>query len=339
MLETEHPYDPGSVAGLTGDATHDALATRVLGSVPDVPAIAKKHGVDLDELSFLVSSGEAAWREVEKHFPNPRTEEPLDGGEIWGTADVFAYDGVRMGILDWKSNRVKRAYLPQVLGYVAAATAQYGWPESGKVVAVLAWLRFGEFDVWTFDRSDVEGLYHSVERAQREIGEVYAPGDPCHYCRRQLVCSARHEFLSSAREAVISAAGVAVTREVLASLYPRAKLLRHALDQFDQALRIALRDGPLSDGNDHELALVEQSRDVIDAQAAWPILIENGLTENQLAQCVTIGKTRLLSAFTDGKKRGTKGAAKTELMRALSEGGAVKKRVTEVMQIKKPGGG
>jgi hypothetical protein len=319
-----------------GSAVHLALSKHALGLVPDLSSIAKQYGVDPDELERLFAYGCIAWKDLAKHFPNARTEEVLEGSGIRGHADVFGRDETVMTVLDWKSNRVKRDYRAQVVGYGAAAVDQFGMPESGEVKVVTVWLRFFEFEVITVTQDDVERLYHDIERAKLEIGKRYAPGDPCGYCRRQLVCNARHEFLASATSALMPvASGVELTPEMLGKLYHKSKMVAKALKAYDAALRMQLRQGALSDGEGSLIELVQSKKDKVMPREAWPLLVQNGFSEDELAKCVTMSKTKVMEVVSAKSVRGQKGKAKAALLETMRGAGAVQETFHERIHVKK----
>jgi hypothetical protein len=308
-----------------------------MGRVPDLDVIAKKNGVDPDELERLFIYGCLAWKELTKHFPNARTEQLLEGDGIRGHADVFHRDDSTMTILDWKTNRVRRDYRSQVLGYATAAADQFGFPESGEIQVAIVWLRFFEFEVITVTQDDIERLHHEIDAAKLNIGKRYAPGDPCDYCSRQLVCDARHEYLASATSALMPINTVEILPEVLPTLYTKAKLLRKALSAYDKALKMALKSGPLPDGEGNLLELDELKRDKLIPREAWSVLVQQGFSEDEMAQCISMSKTKVLEVVSGKVKRGQKGTAKTAMINTLREFGAVTQTVSETVRVKKDG--
>jgi hypothetical protein len=86
-----------------------------------------------------------------------------------------------------------------------------------------------------------------------------------------------------------------------------------------------------------ELAIVEESRDEIDALKAWPVLTAY-LKEAELAGCVKILKGALMSAVADKAERGQKKAAKENLMVEIEAIGAVETSKIEKMVLRKKEG-
>lgn len=339
-LPIDHPYDPpsGEPAAM-GTAVHEMMAWWVarLGVAPtivDIHTCAKKHGVDQDELEKLFAYGCIAWAELEKYFPNARTEEPVSGDGIAGTQDVFHRDDATMAVLDWKTNRVRRDYDAQLLGYAAAAVDTYSMPESGVVTVCIVWLRFFEYEVKNYTQDDIERFYHRVKQAELDKGKRYSPGESCTYCKRQNECGARQEYLNTAGSALMDVGGHAMSRETLALFHGRAQTLNRALKQYQGALRLALTSGPLPDGNGNMLSLEESTRDKISPLEAWPVLTAAGFDDDDMAACVTMKKTEI-GNIAAGKVSKNKGKARALLMDALLEAGAVKQKVSETIKVTK----
>ena len=251
QLPTTHPYDPQSDVADLGNAVHEALADHVAGDDPDVEAIARAHGVEARDVYPLVAMGKMAWDEVREHFPKPAVEHRLaDDDNLRGRADVFSLTDESMSVLDWKTNRERADYGGQMLGYAACAEAQYGMPEGGHITVAIVWLRLGEIDITRVYQDDIERFHHKMKRALMDVGKRYAPGKACTFCRRQLVCQAKQEFIqSSVRSLQPWVEGKMIPLHGLNTLYPQAKALGRALDQYKEALKLLVRQhGPQPDG-------------------------------------------------------------------------------------------
>lgn len=334
LLAVEHPYDPSSEMASIGTAAHEALATVVAGDVPDVDAVAKKHRVDADELAPLVAIGQGAWHELELDRQHARPEYRLNGRGIAGTTDVAYHDAVRGVVVDWKTNRVKRVYWPQLVGYASALADEFVFPESGRIEVVTVWLRFGEFETTRVTQDDINRFYDDLEAIKLDVGQRYTPGNACTYCPRQLVCEARHDYLRSAAQAISAAQHVQVDPVILSSLYHQSKALRKALDQYDSALRMALREGrALPDGEGNLLELGYLERDKIDPVKAWPIVEEYDVSDDDIAQCITMSKTKLHRVVGKDLNRGHKGKVRSNFWREMRERGAVKQTISETIKV------
>ena len=335
-LPTEHPYEPQSDVADLGRAVHLALAGHVMEQPVDLNEIAASYGVSVDELEQLYRYGCQAWTQLHSHFPHPIVEAEVEGPGIKGHVDVLQIGDDGIKVVDWKSNRVKREYDAQLSGYAAAAVNKYGVPEDGKVTVITVWLRFGETDIRTVTSDDVERLYTNIEEAEAGVGKKYGPGDPCTVCCRQLVCDARREYLSAAAGALLPLAAVEINAELLPRLYGKAKMLKKALAQYDQALKIHLREhGPQDAGEGLVLELTQTSRDKIIPLAAWPHLAAIGFSDEKLSHCISMSKTKIMETVSADNSRGNKTKAKAALLKTLREEGALLTTVSDSILARK----
>jgi hypothetical protein len=321
--------------GNLGSAVHLALYMKLCGEPVLLDSIAKQYDVGLDELERLYAYGCSAWWHIKRYFPSPKLEAKVKGRGIAGHVDVMQI-GDDIVILDWKSNRVKRDYTAQLTGYAAAAVEEYGMPESGRVTVVTVWLRFGEYDIRELSQEDIDRLYAKIDEARKDIGKRYAPGDACAFCRRQLVCEARHQYLASASATLMPLGSVELRPDLLPRLYQQAKMLRKALDAYDKALKMHLKEcGSAENGAGLLLELVETRRERIIPQEAWPCLVDAGLSEHELAYCMTMSKTKIMEIVGSKQKRGEKGKVRAALMEELRANNAVVSIPSEDVRARK----
>lgn len=338
QAECEHPYEPKSDAADAGSGAHDALAEVAMGREPDLDGIAKSYGVEPKELSFLTHAGRLAWEEVKQYFPVPMVEHRLRGDWLRGRADVFSVTDEDMAILDWKSNRERTDYNGQLMGYAACAADQYGMPESGKIRVFTVWLRLGEIDCRAVRQDDIERFYHEVSRARLNIGKSFNPGQACTYCRRQLVCEARTEYVRSSMMAlqVIGDEFPNLPEAKLGRLYSRVQMVEKVIRQYRDGLRMQLRaDGPQYDGNGKVIDLVERKRDIIKPMEAWTILQDNGFSDEELARCISISSTQVGDVAAERAPKGGMGKARAAIKQALRDGGALTTDTYEVITATK----
>jgi len=334
-LPTKYPYDPRSDMADLGRAAHYGLAKNAIGEWVDLDEIAASYSVSVDELGPLHRYGCQAWDQIKHHFPSPMVEAEVSGSGIEGHIDVLQV-GDSPVVLDWKSNRIKRDYDAQLTGYAAAVAHQYGIPEDGKITVITVWLRFGEMEIRTVTDDDVNRLYTEIEEAWQGTGTRYSPGEACTFCRRQLDCEARRDYLRSAANALMPLASVEVTAEMLPRLYGKAKALKKALAQYDQALKMVLREhGPQYDGEGLILELTQTSRDKVIGHAAWPHLMDAGFTDEDLGYCISMSKTKIMEVVGGKHGRGHKAKAKGELLKTLRDGGAVLSVVSDSIRARK----
>ncbi len=221
----------------------------------------------------------------------------------------------------------------QLMAYAYLVRETYGMPESGEISLCVVWLRFHEYEVVNVSSGQIDRWLEQYEEQKTRIGKVYHPNELCQYCVSRVGCQARQDWVSDAAGALVKMDPGAVSRETLASVYPKISAIKKALAAYDKALRASLSDGEpvqLEDGTSLQLEPV--AKDKIDVMAAWETLEDSGLTPEQVNACLSIGKTKLLAEVGAEKPRGQKGKAKAQFMDRLRDAGAVRKVVSQ--QIK-----
>lgn len=322
----EYPYDAPSEVGDVGTAVHECAEAIVLGTECSPETVAKKYGVDPEETSILTACAGQAWEAMRPHFANPSVEVTLERPGLRGHADVLHYDGDTLAVLDWKTNRVMREYTAQLMGYAACAAHMNGMPKSGVVTVATAWLRFGEIDVRNYSAKDIEGFMTRVDNACHEIDRAYGPGDACTFCRRKFDCGSRIGYLRNAIDVLDKdpLPSEEVKPSQLAEIWQRTRLLKRAIDAYERAVKSMLVDGPIEMSDKSYLELRLENVEKLDAQTAWPIIVEAGLTEADLAKCVRLSKMAVTRALSDRTARGHKGKAIESLLNRLRAAGAIK---------------
>jgi len=335
-LTPTHKIDGGSAPADEGTAAHEALAIVVNGGAPDIPEIANKYGVDITTLRVLVAYGRQAWKQYGPLFTEPRTEVKVQSDRVRGTSDVIQADGMRLIVLDWKSGWVRRQHLYQLAGYGEAAVNEYGMPESGKVTVITVWLRHQEAEVKDLTADSLEQFRTMLDAAEKGIGKVWNPGEPCDYCPMWQECKARQAFSRDAVTSLTEVTGDELTADKLAELYPKAKLLEQALKVFDSALRSEVhRLGTLELPDGRSLKFTERNSETLKARQAWPVLRKIGLTDDDLESCVSMAKGKVLAAISAKADRGEKGKAKEAALENLRQADAINEKVTRILQAVK----
>ena len=160
------PVNESHGAADTGTAGHEGHAIMVRTGKVDwdaVPALARKHEVDEQELRVLLALGLQLWDKVKESFPNASAEVPLKHqiGRVLltGHPDVMAASGTVLRILDWKDGRLDTNYREQLLGYCALGLLVTGGATSAE--SGIGWVRDGEYEAHTMDRA---GLYVWMQR-------------------------------------------------------------------------------------------------------------------------------------------------------------------------------
>lgn len=340
QLPTEHPYDVPSDASELGSAVHDGMASHVDGHPVDTPSLAKSYGVAERDLGPLLAYGRMAWDEIKDDSPNPTSEVALMHStlDLMGRTDVLSIgDDGDLAVTDWKTNRERKDVRGQLLGYAACAADLFGLGPRGTVKTYTVWIRLGEIDCDEVGAAELSRFGDRLARARKNIGRQYSPGEACTFCRRQLVCEARQEYVRSAAVAFGPvAAGMELEPGALPKLYSQAKALGKALDQYRDALRMLLRaHGPQSDGQGGTVDLITRAREDIDPLIAWPILTGEGYNDADMAGCVSLSSGAVYDVIAAKAAKGRKGKEKARLKQLLRDGNAMARREYQAIQLKK----
>jgi hypothetical protein len=346
LAPTNAPINAHGDESDLGHAAHKALAQFVMASEPDLVAIAREHGVDVDDLEPLVAFGRKAWGDIGRYFPGVFTERLINSDLGKGTVDLLSlthepaadlHSTITVG--DWKSGRNRREHRRQVQAYAEAARQSFGMPASGKITTIVVWLRFAEIEVMQFTAEDLDGFRRDFAALEPRIGKEYAPGEHCTGCRREYECEARAAFLRSGANALVAANQDGITPARLAELYPQAQMLEKALEAYRTALKLALVGGPLPIGNGKQIELVEAHRAIIDPRAARPVLEANGFTDEDIARTLTVSKGAIEAIAGERAPKGTKTRHQAAIINALESAGAVTlTSYTKLQQTKVSGG-
>jgi hypothetical protein len=328
----------------TGDATlgravHAAIADILRGGLiedSDIEGVIGKHAtaaaVEPIEILPLVQFAIEWCHEylgefggdllIEQQLRAPTMHSHLT---VSGTPDVRGYPSETVvRVADWKSGYKsdEGAHREQLIGYAWLAMTRL--PRVKRVTADVIWLRDHSFDHYAWTPAVLQAEF--VALVDRIIAtEAYRPGEACRYCPRFFGCPARiaemRGLLAIARDGETELDDSEIVRlyPLMAQAEKSIGLLRHRLSDE------ILSRGDLVGGDGARLQLNEQERQTIDARQAWPILTEH-LGDDELAECLTVGKTALLAKIA-AKAPPRKGAkAKRELMATLDEAGAVTRK-------------
>lgn len=340
-LESAAPYDPNTEPAELGTAVHKGLGHFIReGTNPDLTELAGEYDQDLDEVRMLYFNGRKAWKAIKAQLPDPLVEQRVESRLIHGTADVIFWNGEVLIIVDWKSGYVQSNYHNQLAGYAHGAVATFGMPTSRKVVIVTVWLRQGEVDTAHLDAEDLEKWEARYEAQIACIGRQYSPSDDsCIGCKRQLNCQAREEFIRSAALSLAPYENdqLAVPRETLGALYPKAKILERALDSYKTALRMTIQiDGPLIVGETKQLELREYTKILLDPRKSWPVMKAFGLLAHEINAVLRLSRDKLMKIVAGKAPPQAKGQAKDDCLAALKEADAVTEiRYTKLAPVKR----
>ena len=319
--EWERPIESSSDASDLGTVVHAVLAAMVRGEEPELFAVARPSGVDVGEVERLFAYGKKAWKEIGPSVHDPIVEQPLDGAGLTGTCDVMSTSG-QVVVIDWKSGQVYRDHREQMRGYAALVRGSRNHDQS-VIKAVIVWLQLGFFEVYDFTEDDTDSLLAiDLPRLATKIGKSYNPNADCSFCRGRAECRAKADYERMAANALAVIEPTALTRDKLAALYPQAKLLEKAVESYTEMLRAALSDGPLVLPDGRQIELKKMVKQEILAREAWPVMAEV-LSDDELAQCCTITKGKLMDAIGAKAAKGCKGRDQMQMLDRLRDAGAI----------------
>ncbi len=305
-------YDPTATEGTE---IHRAIALAIRGE--DYPLFMGDGAAEAEDMVKLA----LAYVEREK-LGDAQTETHIEAPPFAATLDLLLVDGTVGIVTEWKSTHREDDHTAQILAQAACALARHA--DLNAIDSRVVYLR-GEGEVrHVYTRAWVEAWVEEFKRNTLDHPEVYRPGEWCGRCRRKTSCPALAELNRSTALALADPKFTqALTRESVAALRPRVKLLASVIDQYDKWVRAeVLANGPISLGGGKVLGKLEMHIDKIDLIAAYPLLAETFSTED-LRAIIEVHKTAMLTRVADGAAKGQKTAAKDGFMAQLRALGAV----------------
>ena len=324
----------------TGTAVHEAIEQYVLNSsVMDPYHLASKHGVehDVDEIAWMANYGRKLFDSMlRSRMPHPLVEVYMEHAyasndgftmKLTGHADLLCYrDDGTVIVLDWKTGRHEGDHYAQLLtyGWLAKQHRPDGYVVE-RVVAMVVYLRSGNYESWEWTRSEIES--EATEMFERIAGErgKYSPGEHCQYCPVYVHCEARRLM---AREAVASLErdGGVLTDQGWATRGTVKRAVYDMEDTVKDRIRQA-KDGRVDLGGS-VLSLDKRTRSEIDIRVAWPILTKY-LDTDTLAGAMTMSKTKVERSLRALRLN------VAEILEELEEAGAIQTSTTETLQTRK----
>jgi len=357
-----HGYDDPIVinrsdeAGTLGTAVHEACALIARGKTVDAKklgTIARKYGLPdtrKREMETMAAVAQRFWREYGHCCGEPRCIEVewtvtdrFHQVRLTGREDVAGQEGDISTVVDWKTTRLEDTdYHEQMMQYLwlAAYSPDSPYSRTGYRYTIV-FLR--DQTIINSDVYQAEDLYDWMEgyldRVLQWDGRTYNPGRNCHYCPRFACCPGRAEMVKAEFSAACSGDGLSKTIDNLTpaqcvAAYERFKAVEGFVGEaVDRIKELALAEGSLQ-GDGKALVVKEQRKKEILAKPAWPVLKEY-LSNDELAPCVKIGKTRVEQAVADKAPHGQKGRVKKRLLEELEAAGAIKETVTPYVTLVK----
>ncbi len=323
-----------------GTAVHDVIADIIRSGdfkMPDLYPYAARHGVDVEDISFLCWRGLAIWKQYAPMLKNVEVEREhetaiSDEIELTGHPDVTATLESGQGvIIDWKTGSEKDC-VDQLLGY--AALCFTGNPKGVKVI--VANLRENMSDVRNFESEDIDQFIEGGSEIVGMKNKPYNPtADNCQYCPRRLDCPAKEKAakLAVMEMTVVNKNNSLTTPEQLAGLYDSAASLSRTLEQYKDALKMAVKDaGSITLPDGRVLTLEECERETISANCDFWLTAQTfigGTEEAETADKIgedafTVKKQAVIKAVRDAAPKGEKDAAEKRFMKELRSAGCVK---------------
>ena len=243
-------------------------------------------------------------------------------------------------VLDWKSGRVRRTHKNQLrsYAYLALVRARKADQEPESITVYTVWLRHREIDVSTYTPAQLDQWAKDLANRVMNWDGVYTTGDHCAFCPRKTTCEAKLNEERALVQAFTGPEPSGLSRlspESVYDTYRRVKeierAVKGALAQFKEHVQEV---GEVASG-DRALVLAERGRTTIDARKAWPVLSEV-LSQDELAEAVSISKTAITKAVRANAK-GSKKAAVSDVLDQLEAAGAITKTSSQYLKDGKRG--
>jgi hypothetical protein len=350
------PINEAGDAADVGTAAHEGLATMVRTGRVDwdaVPELAKKHGVDEQELRVLLAMGAKLWAAVRASFPNADAEvslrQQIGSVVLTGHPDVLSAVPGPAGAVgtvgDWKGGRLDSTYREQLLGYCALVLLKHD--VLTEVKAGVLWLRDGDYEPHGMTRA---GLYEWLARLQAEIVNwdgIYRPGAHCQYCPRSHECAAANALARRDMAVLMDqdlpghledAETVREMRErepdKLVNLVEIARRVQKQAERVISAARDeVIRAGDVV-GSEKRLTMQEKTGRQLDAWAAFPVLQEV-LDDPEMAEIIDISLAKAEELVAKKAGRGNGAKAKRELIAKLEEVGAITTSTSRALVVRR----
>ena len=336
------PYAPTSPAAERGTAAHECLQHVAAGQTATVgaaviEAVAAKYGVGVEDLTRLTHQGAEAWATLSQAMPGPVVcEHRLQADITGGTCDVLSHTEQACTLLDWKTGRMRGNARPQLMGYAYAYRHNHGMPACGYIDTYAVWLEHGDFDHWRFTSAELNEFAADFRKQVARIGEQYAPGSACGFCRAQDTCQAHTNWVTKMVE-VAGGTGLMTPGKVAAVYVAAVELERIARRARDLAKEYVSMhtELPLPDGR--VLRLEDRETRSYDPHKTWHTLTNRmGFTTEEIAAAITLQNGDLEALVKSKAARGQGAAAWREIQAVLSAAGAVTVSQSSVMIARKP---
>lgn len=333
--------DPINDAGTLGSAVHAACEAFIQAGEADLGNVGQFLGLDasqMEELRILYAVFCRFWQEYGPQFPHPHTEQGFVCGNDSGHIDLWAMDGDLCRVLDLKTTRLEAvSYHAQMMMYLWLVCQEMG-VETLRFQYTLLFLRDKTIEVSKeFTVAEIDAWHAEyVKRLETWDGKTYHPSGKCQFCPRRVSCPGLTAELAYVAKALapVEEAVNALSDADRVKLWERTGMVANVVEQARTVLRHLVQDAGAIHGDGKSLVLREKTKQSILAREAWPVMVRQGLSEAEIAECVTIGKGKLLDAVGAKAPPRGKGRAKAMFMEELEAAGAVEtKTYTEVRLV------
>ena len=245
--------------------------------------------------------------------------------EYVGTADLVIAVGGPALVADYKSARQGKTHPSRNAQLAMLALAVRSIAQVETVDVALYYLDGTRPDTATLDALDLDlfaaSLQELAERYGRgDLGEAN-PGGWCHYCPAKGACPAQRQALALVESGTLVEP---LTVERVAAAWHRIRAIEGALEEAKRVCQDYASTYPVDLGDGTELREVEEARDSIDGEAAWPVLVgvlgEDGA---RLACPVSTTKSAIAKAAKATAPKGQAATAERAALAALRESGAI----------------
>jgi hypothetical protein len=322
-----------------------------LTRLPDVEEFAIAQDVpDKEEEIRILSYVGLKWiNENRARLSDPACEVPLEvavgGFELRGTADVVdvradTNDRVILEIWDYKtgqrSDAASHRQQMTAYAYLALSNLAPNYKADMQIIVRLLWLRDQEVSVLVFTPAELLEWAEDLPRRVTWDGKTYTPGDACRYCPRVATCPGRLQLYRSGIEALSDTTGIVPYDGGLPADPARwgraivqARLLKTFVDDFlrSSVIAVELAGGeiPLPSGQKIVLKTRAGSASLDSAATIQWLRDKWGLSDDELAQFVSIKKSGVEKFIGSKAERGEKGKLIQETLATFEEDGILKR--------------
>lgn len=258
----------------------------------------------------------------------PQTEVALEIGNVSGTIDLLLINKAKRiaAAVDWKNTFRDDDHTPQLIAY--AWLIFMANPDVDEVIIFTAFLRLKVTESKRLTRAWVLKWMDEFIRNTLTGPAVYRPGEQCLKCRRFATCDAlillnRKTANELEQNAIATNRDIYLSRERIADLHPRVKLLSAVIASFKGFVNQEVHAGgpiPLANGKQLQ-TLTIQKKTILPLQA-WSIL-EEEFTEGELAKLLKVPVGGITEAIEAKAPKGKKAPTSKAFLAKLAAAGAI----------------